>query len=145
MDASSADWVKAYQKAAATDKWTEIIMRAITKKVAKQWRIVTFRGRNAGEWQGIVDALAIRKDTSRPNKDHLKRGDLFGIMVIQMKGGSAKFPTMNEKRRLKAVSKYYKAKNVLLFEWKNGKKTQFYVLNNNLEWIEKKVSELFGI
>ena len=145
MGKSSVDCVKAYQKAAATDKWTEIIMRAITKKVAKRWRIVTFRGRNGGEWRGIVDALAIRKDTSRPNKDHLKRGDLFDIMVIQMKGGSAKFPTMSEKERLKAVAKYYRAKHVLLFEWKNGKRTQFYVLNNKLEWTKKTASELFGI
>jgi hypothetical protein len=144
MGKSSVDWVKAQQKAVATDKWTEIIMRAIAKKVAKRWKFVSFRGSRGGEWRGIVDALAIRKDTSRPNKDRLKRGDLFDIMVIQMKGGSAKFPTPEEKERLKAVANYYRAKNVVLFEWKKGKKTQFYVLNKKKEWKEITASELFG-
>jgi hypothetical protein len=145
MEKLRVDWVKAYQKAVATDKWTEIIMRAITKKVAKRWRIVTFRGPNKKEYRGIVDALAIRKDTSRPNKGSLKRGDLFEIMIIQMKGGGAKFPNITEKRRLKEVAKYYRAKCILLFEWKNIKRTQFYNLNRKLEWKEKTTLELFGV
>ena len=144
MGRQSVDWVEAQQKAAATDKWTEIIMRAITKKVAKRWKFVSFRGSRGGEWRGIVDALAIRKDTSRPNKNRLKRGDLFDIMIIQMKGGSAKFPTPEEKDRLKAVANYYRAKNVVLFEWKKGKRTQFYVLNRKNEWKEIKTPDLFG-
>ena len=61
-----------------------------------------------------------------------------------MKGGSAKFPTPEEKERLKAVGTYYRAKNVVLFEWKKGKKTQFYVLNKKKEWKEIATSELFG-
>ena len=61
-----------------------------------------------------------------------------------MKGGSAKFPTPEEKKRLKAVAKYYRAKNVILFEWKKGKRTQFYVLNRKNEWKEIKTSDLFG-
>ena len=145
MVKSQVDWVKAYQKAFATDKWTEIIMRAITKKIAQRWRIVTFRGPNKREYRGIVDAIAIRKDTSRPNMCNLKRGDLFEIMIIQMKGGGAKFPNIAEKRRLKEVAKYYRAKDIILFEWKNGKKTQFYSLNTNLEWKEKTTLELFGV
>ena len=39
MAKSSDDWVEAQQKAAATDKWTEIIMRAINKRVAKRWKL----------------------------------------------------------------------------------------------------------
>ena len=144
MGRPSVDWVEAQQKAAAIDKWTEIIMRAITKKVAKRWKFVSFRGSRGGEWRGIVDALAIRKDTSKPGSERLKRGDLFDIMLIQMKGGSAKFPTPEEKKRLKAVAKYYRAKNVVLFEWKKGKRTQFYVLNRKNEWKEIKTPDLFG-
>jgi hypothetical protein len=37
---------------------------------------------------------------------------------------------------LKAVANYYRAKNVVLFEWRRGKKTQFYVLNKKKEWNE---------
>ena len=144
MVRSSVDWVAAQQKAAATDKWTEIIMRAITKKVAKRWKFVSFRGSRGGEWRGIVDVLAIRKDTSKPRREGLNRGDLFDIMLIQMKGGYAQFPTPDEIKRLKTVAKYYRAKNVVLFEWKKGKRTQFYVLNRKNEWKEIKTSDLFG-
>ena len=144
MGKSSVDWVAAQQKAAATDKWTEIIMRAIAQKVAKRWKFVSFRGSRGGEWRGIVDVLAIRKDTSRPNRHRLKRGDLFDVMIIQMKGGCAKLPTLKEKERLKAVANYYRAKKVVLFEWKKGIKTQFYVLNKKKEWKEIAASELFG-
>jgi hypothetical protein len=45
---------------------------------------------------------------------------------------------------LKAVANYYRAKNVVLFEWRRGKKTQFYVLNKKKEWNEITASELFG-
>ena len=144
MGKSSVDWVKAQQKAAATDKWTEIIMRAITKKVAKRWKFVSFRGSRGGEWCGIVDVLAIRKDTSQPCKERLKRGDLFDIILIQMKGGSANFPTSDEKQRLKAVAKYYKAKKIVLFEWKRKVKTQFYLLDKTNKWKETTISDLFG-
>ena len=144
MGKSSVDWIAAQQKAAATDKWTEIIMRAVAQKVAKRWKFVSFRGSRGGEWRGIVDVLAIRKDTSRPNRDRLRRGDLFEIMLIQMKGGSAKFPDLNDKKRLIAVANYYRAKKVVLFEWKKGIKTKFYVLNTKMEWKEIAVQELFG-
>jgi hypothetical protein len=45
---------------------------------------------------------------------------------------------------LNAVANYYRAKKVVLFEWKKGKKTQFYVLNKKKEWSEITASELFG-
>jgi hypothetical protein len=144
MPKSTVDWDAAVEKAMATDRWTEIIMRAITKKVANRWKFVSFRGKSGREWRGIVDVLAIRKDTTKPNKRHLKNGDLFDIMLIQMKGGSAKSPTENDKRRLREVAKYYHAKNIVLYEWIKGKKSQFYIMKNNLEWEETTSSELFG-
>lgn len=144
MPKSTIDWDAAVKKALATDRWTEIIMRAITKKVANRWKFVSFRSKKGREWRGIVDVLAIRKDTTKPNKRHLKNGDLFDIILIQMKGGTAKSPTLNDRRRLREVAKYYHSKNVVLFEWIKGKKTQFYILKNNLEWEETTSSELFG-
>ena len=127
-----------------TDKWTEIIMRAITTKVSKRWRFVSFRSKSGREWRGIVDVIAIRKDTSDPGRKPLNRGDIFEIILIQMKGGSAKFPTLEDKQRLKKVSKHHRASNIVLFEWKRGKKSQFYVLTNKLDWKEIDAAELFG-
>ena len=88
--------------------------------------------------------MGIRKDTSQTNKFTLKRGDLFGIIIIQMKGGSAKLHTAEEIGRLKTVAKYFQTNKVTLFEWRKRKKTQFYILNNKMEWKEKTALELFG-
>jgi hypothetical protein len=55
-----------WQKAGNTDKWTEILFRALSNRVAKRWRFVSFRGFGKGEWRGIVDVIAIRKNTSPP-------------------------------------------------------------------------------
>jgi hypothetical protein len=35
----------------------------------------------------VVDVLAIRKNTSAPSNISLKRGDLFEVILVQMKGG----------------------------------------------------------
>jgi hypothetical protein len=102
------------------------------------------RGKNKGEWRGIVDVLAIRKDTSQPAVEGLKRGDLFDIILIQLKGGSARRPTLEEKHRLKEVANSYSAKEVVLFEWKRGKVTAFYTLGPSLEWNPTTSSQLFG-
>ncbi|MEO8628334.1 MAG: hypothetical protein ABI612_09575 [Betaproteobacteria bacterium] len=72
----------ALKKAANTDRWTEILFRALTSRVAKRWRVVSFRGAAGGEWRGIVDVLAIRKDTSHSSHELLKSGDLFDIVLV---------------------------------------------------------------
>ena len=79
-----------------TDRWTEIMLRALSNRVAKRWRFVSFRGKNKREWRGIVDVVAIRKDTSQPASKRLKRGDLLDIILIQMKGGSASSPALTK-------------------------------------------------
>jgi hypothetical protein len=127
-----------------TDRWTEILFRALSSRVAKRWRFVSFRGKDRGEWRGIVDVLAIRKNTSLPANIALKQGDLFDIILIQMKGGSARTPTMAEKRRLQDVAQHYAAREVVLFEWKRGKGTAFYTLGNALEWRPSTRREIFG-
>ena len=134
----------AHVLAGETDRWTEILFRALSNRVAKRWRFVSFRGKNRGEWRGIVDLVAIRKNTSIPAKLDLKRGDLFDLILIQMKGGSAKPPSIAEKLRLQAVAEHYGAREVVLFEWKKGKSTKFYTLSNALEWRPSTSSEIFG-
>jgi hypothetical protein len=67
--------VPAWKKAGNTDRWTEILFRALASRIAKRWRLVSFRGDGGGEWRGIVDVLAIRKDTSHSTHELLKSGD----------------------------------------------------------------------
>src|ERR1700685_23977 len=78
----------AHVKAHATGRWAETIFRALSSRVADRWRFVSFRGANKAEWRGVVDLIAIRKSTKQPAGDVLKRGDLFDIILIQIKGGS---------------------------------------------------------
>lgn len=132
------------EKAQHTDKWTEIILRAVSTRVAKRWRFVSFRGKDRGEWRGVVDVLAIRKDTHAPAQPSLKRGDLFDIILIQMKGGSAKSPGIEERRRLREVAKYYRTQAVVLFQWDRGRTTDFFTLNRRLEWEPCTCLDIFG-
>jgi hypothetical protein len=132
------------EKARHTDRWTEIILRAVSSKVAKRWRFVSFRGKGKGEWVGVVDLLALRKNTGNPNRLPLKRGDLFEIILIQMKGGSARRPSLEERRRLRTVGRHYRVKEVVLFEWSRAKATTFSILTSRLEWEESTCLAIFG-
>lgn len=132
------------EKARHTDRWTEIILRAVSARIANRWKFVSFRGKGKGEWRGVVDVLAIRKDTDAPKQASLKRGDLFDIILIQMKGGSAKAPGLEERLRLQKVAKYYRAQAVVLFQWDRGKATDFFTLNSRLEWDNSTCMEIFG-
>jgi hypothetical protein len=114
----------AWKKAGNTDRWTETLFRALAARVAKRWRFVSFRGTGGGEWRGIVDVLAIRKDTSQSTHKLLKSGDLFDIVLVQMKGGGASRPTQSEMERLQAVARRYRAKDILLFEWKKERRRE---------------------
>ena len=92
----------------------------------------------------IVDVLAIRKDTSKSEHSLLKSGDLFDIALVQMKGGSAGLPDAAEVRRLRAVARRYRVKNVILFTWKKGEGRVFQKLGRGTEWLDSCASELFG-
>jgi hypothetical protein len=136
---------KPVQKAKETDKWTEILFRALTSRVARRWRFVSFRGAKGGEWRGVVDVLAIRKDTSRSNHQLLKSGDLFEIILVQMKGGSARKPVPLDIKRLKAVAERYGAKEIVLFEWNKSKKhCVFSRLDHSGKWEASTAKKLFG-
>jgi hypothetical protein len=79
---------------------------------------------------GIVDLLAIRKNYKQA-RNALKKGDLFEIIVIQVKGTGTTRPNKPKKvenRRLKAVAKYYNARSVVLAEWVKGRPGRFYWL-----------------
>jgi len=88
-----------------------------------------------------VDLIAIRKDHHCQNPP-IKIGDLFDIVLIQVKGGSAPFPTTDDIARLKKVAMHHRAKAVVLSEWKQKKRLQLYLLQRN-KWIEASPNEIF--
>jgi hypothetical protein len=88
-------------KAAKTARWAITMAKAfisIAGKGGVKWRLVEFGGATGTESRGIVDVLAIRKN--HKEMEGFKRGDLFDIVLIQTKGGSAKPPTVDDVKSL---------------------------------------------
>jgi hypothetical protein len=135
--------IPAHAKAHATGRWAEIIFRALSSRIADRWKFVSFRGTNKGEWRGVVDLIAIRKNSKQPSGEVLKRGDLFDIVLIQIKGGSARGPTINDNIRLREVQRLYRAKSVVQFQWRKGESSRFFVLRRDLTWKPTTSRELF--
>lgn len=133
-----------WQKAANTDRWTETLFRALTTRVAKRGRFVSFRGIGGGEWRGVVDVLAIRKDTARSDHQLLESGDFFEIILVQMKGGSARRPKAADTKRLRVVKNRYGATDIVLFTWKRGSGCKFEKLGSGEKWVSSSAKELFG-
>jgi hypothetical protein len=137
--------------------------KALTKRIVTnlakytrggtRWQLVEFLGPKGGESSGIVDIFAIRKDHSSQPKPGLKHGDLFEIVLIQTKGGTAPWPTFDDADRMRIVARHYGAKHVVLTVWKKGKKPSLYRLKKSFKrdgdrkdaWREvKKWREVFG-
>jgi hypothetical protein len=57
-----------------------------------------------------------------------KRGDLFEIILIQIKGGAARRPKLQDIQRLRSVAEHYNARDVVLAEWVKGSRLKFYRL-----------------
>ena len=93
----------------------------------RRWQMVGFPGPAGRESAGIVDLIAVRKDHATAN-GVFKRGDLFEIVLIQIKGGGARRPSADDIRRLRAVAKRYGARDVALAEWVKGRRLNFYRL-----------------
>lgn len=132
------------KKAKKTGKWAKIMTKWLitySSKGGKKWKFVSFEGAKGGESRGIVDFMAIRRD-HKNNKETLKIGDLFEIILIQVKGGSARLPAGNDILRLVKVGEYYHAKRIILAEWKKGKAPTLYSLVNS-SWQEIKPKDAF--
>jgi hypothetical protein len=111
--------------------------------VANRWKFVSFRGSHKGEWRGVVDLIAIRKNSQQPSGDVLKRGDLFDIVLIQIRGGSARGPTVSDNMRLWEVKRLYRAKSIVQFQWRKSESSRFFVLARDLKWKPTTTRELF--
>ena len=142
----NVDWSIAVEKAQNTEKAAlEVTKWRINQLTSKtKWQLVEFSGKKGHEAVGIVDLLAIRKNHVRMvKKVGLKPGDLFDMVLIQVKGGSASWPSLNDIQRMQILARYYNADNVVLSNWKN-EQLNFYRLkyvDNKKKFISKDVWE----
>jgi hypothetical protein len=113
-----------------------------SRRTGAKWNLVDFGGKTKAEARGIVDLIAIRKD-HRHDGPGLKRGDLFEIVLIQTKGGSAPRPTPDDLVRLRGVARHHKAKRVILAEWQRGEKLELFKLSG-ARWQSVSPDEIFG-
>ena len=101
---AALDYDKITAAAIRTAKWATIMTkwrigfetggRRITKlgvNPVRRWHLVGFPGPAGRESAGIVDLIAMRKDHTTAN-GVFKRGDLFEIILIQIKGGGRAGP-----------------------------------------------------
>jgi hypothetical protein len=115
------------------------------------WQLVEFTGPGGRESRGIVDLLAIRKDHRTSGPD-LKRGDLFEIVLLQIKGGSARWPSRNDILRLRQVARHHRATEIVLADWQRGAQPTLYRMARRLGsgfnpksvWREVTAEAVFG-
>lgn len=132
-------------KALSTGKMANTLAKALAKRYSDRWQFIDFRGPGGQESAGVVDILAIRKSGKQPDIEGLKSLDLFDIILIQVKGGSAGKPTQEDTSRLKLVRDQYKAQAIVLYEWSKPKGlSKFSAWDDEGKWIKKTSKELFG-
>lgn len=133
------------KKAHHTAKWARTMTKWLvtySRRTGAKWNLVDFGGKTKAEARGIVDIIAIRKD-HRHDGHGLKRGDLFEIVLIQTKGGSAPRPTLDDLVRLKRVARHHKAKTVVLAEWRRAEHLELFRLSGS-RWQSVSPDEVFG-
>jgi len=147
--AKKTEYKRRFKLAAYTEKWavtmTKVrIRQAVTEAPFPHWHLLTFSGPDGGESRGVVDMIAIRKDHGDPPRG-TKRGDIFQIILIQVKGGHAAKPTAEDGKRLRIVARRHGACGVLLAAWKKGKAARFFALQKNgvSDWTE--VNDLHAV
>jgi hypothetical protein len=153
------NWKRAERRAARTAKWaTTMAKQQLTHvsggkkpgtKAVVRWQLVDFLGPNGRESAGIIDVVAIRKD-HRPGKNGLKPGDRLEIVLLQIKGGTARRPTSSDIVRMRRVAKAHGAAAVVLVEWQLKKALQYSRLKPGRTspkdaWDQIDLEELFGV
>src|SRR5437667_9412227 len=131
-------------KAQHTDKWARTMTKWLitwTNRKGAKWQLLDFCGKNGSEAVGIVDLMAIRKDHRNAGFGH-KKGDLFEIVVIQTKGGSAPWPSEEDNERLSRVASRYGARAVLS-QWRRKETLTLYELEGK-QWKLVQADEIFG-
>lgn len=134
-----------WEKAHHTAKWARTMTKWLvtySRRTGAKSNVVDFGGRTKSEARGIVDLIAIRKDHSNDSAG-LKRGDLFEIILIQTKGGSAPRPTSDDLKRLRAVARHHNAKTIILAEWRRSEYLELFELRGS-HWNPVSPNEVFG-
>jgi hypothetical protein len=132
------------KKAQRTARWARTMTKwliTFAGGARTRWQFVEFGGHKGAESRGIVDILVIRKDHGYAQKG-LKRGDRFEIVLIQSKGGDAPSPTKEDVIRLAKVASLYRAKAVVLAEWKKGTHLNLFRLAGRA-WLPVEAQEIF--
>jgi hypothetical protein len=114
-----------------------------SSKEGAKWRFAEFGGPTGAESAGIVDLIAVRKNHKKVN-GFSNRGDLLDLVLIQVKGGTASYPSEPDVDRLLALQKHHAAKAVVLVEWKRDKTLKFLELVDKKWQPLKHLSEVFG-
>ena len=133
------------EQAHHTAKWARTMTKWLVTYNARRgarWNLVEFGGKAKAEARGIVDLVAIRKDHRR-DTEGVKRGDLFEIVLIQTKGGSARRPSRNDVIRLQRVARHHRARAVILAEWQRGARLELFKLIRG-DWEPVSADEVFG-
>lgn len=141
---SSVDEQTPSAKARRNGRWAEIMFRAMTRRERGRWKFVSFRGDRGAESRGIVDVVAIRRNTKAPTISGLKTGDLFDVILVQLKGGDARNPTTEDVERLRRVARHYRAMRVVLYSWKRGHWNEYRVLDSRGRWQVATAEEAFA-
>ncbi len=149
---------KVSDKVFSTAKWAETMATwhitysgrpgALRTKKARtvKWQMVSFLGPKGHDARGIVDMIAIRKD-HRTEGSRVSRGDRFDIVLIQIKGGTARKPTSKDVTRLRRIHRRYRAKATVWVHWKKGQSIVWHRLRPSARepWVEvTDLREIFG-
>jgi hypothetical protein len=121
------DWKATQINAAKTGRWEVTMTKVRIRRVISRtrWQLATFLGKAGRESVGVVDLLAVRKHHGPPLTG-TKRGDTLEMILIQVKGGSAAMPTIEDGRRLKLVARQVRARHILLASRKRGSAARFF-------------------
>lgn len=111
-----AEWAEIFIKVRNTGKIASTLAKELAKQYSYRWQFVDFLGPAGQESAGVVDIVAIRKSGKKPTIEGLKSLNLFELILIQVKGGSAAKPNAEDLSRLIKVKAHYQANDVVLFE-----------------------------
>lgn len=137
--------MSASQKAHHTAKWARTddeVARHIQSAHGSQMELGGFRGQGEGRSSRYCGPDRDCKD-HRHDGPGLKRGDLFDIVLIQTKGGSASRPTPDDLARLSRVARHHRAQAVILAEWRRAEKLELFKLSGK-RWEPVSPDDVFG-
>ena len=122
--AHTRKWRAAVAKSHRTWRWAITMTRVLIKRSAERraWRVLDFHSGTGYESAGIVDLVLARRDFSPRS-----RGDLLEFVLVQVKGGSAAWPTLEEIARLRRAATHHRACAVVLSVWTKGSMPTLYV------------------